>query len=197
MFGRGWEQARATVIASQQMDDKPVYSHGGGTLRRRREYVLDVHPPGGAAMFRTTVLSPLNVDSMRDLSVGEVVPVLCHAKDKKVKFDTSDPAMSHEAVKSARREQFEEIASAAPGSGPGGADDPGGRPVRRGPDLSKEALVRQREKLRAQQRGDDEVSVGESDNRLADLQKLAELHDRGVLDDAEFAAEKARILGSG
>ena len=196
MFGRGWEQARATVIASQQMDNKPVYSHGDGTLRRRQEYVLDVQPAGGGAVFRTTVLSPLNVDSMRDLSVGEVVRVLCHAKDKKVKFDTSDPSVSHQAAKSARRERFDEIASAAPGSGPGGADASRAKQVRRGPDLSREALVRQREKLRAQQSGNDEVSLGASANRLNDLQKLADLHDRGVLNDTEFEAEKAKILDS-
>jgi hypothetical protein len=123
MFGRGWERARATVIASQQMDDKPVYTHhGGGTLRRRQEYVLDVRPPGGGPVFRTTVLSPLNVDSMRDLSIGELVPVLCRATRRKVKFDTSDPSMNHDAAKSAQRARFEEIAHAEPGSSPGHQD---------------------------------------------------------------------------
>jgi hypothetical protein len=33
------------------------------------------------------------------------------------------------------------------------------------------------------------------DTRLAQLQQLAELKDKGVLTDQEFAAEKARILG--
>ncbi len=32
------------------------------------------------------------------------------------------------------------------------------------------------------------------DDRVDRLQKLADLHDRGALTDAEFAAEKARIL---
>jgi hypothetical protein len=44
-------------------------------------------------------------------------------------------------------------------------------------------------------------STGESrlptpDRRLERLQKLADLHDRGVLSDAEFATEKTQILGS-
>ena len=33
------------------------------------------------------------------------------------------------------------------------------------------------------------------DARLAQIEQLAELHGQGVLTDAEFAAEKARILG--
>jgi hypothetical protein len=118
MFGRGWKPARATVIASQQMDDKPVYTHhGGGTLRRRQDYVLDVHPPAGGPVFRTTVLSPLNVDSMRDLRTGETVPVLYRARGQKVKFDTADPSLSHDAAKSAQQARFDEIAHAPPGSG--------------------------------------------------------------------------------
>jgi Short C-terminal domain len=185
MFGRGWEQAKATVVAAQQMGDKPVYTkHGGGTMRRRYEYVLDVHPAGGGPAFRTTVLSPLNVDSLRDLAIGEVVPVLCHAKDEKAKFDTSDPSMSQAAVNDARRARFEAVADAAPGSGG------------RGPDLSREALLRQREKLRAAQRAQEEVPASGSDDRLDRLEKLADLHDRGVLSEAEFEAEKTKILGS-
>jgi hypothetical protein len=34
------------------------------------------------------------------------------------------------------------------------------------------------------------------DDRLAQLQQLAELKQQGILTDEEFAAEKARILGS-
>ena len=179
MFGHRWERTRATVIASQQMDDKPVYTHhGGGTLRRRQEYVLDVRPPGGGPVFRTTVLSPLDVDSLRDLSVGEVVPVLYKARSKKVKFDTSDPSMSHEAAKTAQRARFEEIAHAAPGSGPGADQASADGSERRRPDLSRDALLRQ------------------AAERLDRLQQLADLHARGVLNEAEFEAEKAKLLGS-
>jgi len=34
-----------------------------------------------------------------------------------------------------------------------------------------------------------------SDDRMAELQQLADLHDRGVLTDEEFAAAKAKALG--
>ena len=36
----------------------------------------------------------------------------------------------------------------------------------------------------------------EEDNRLARLERLGELKDKGVLTEEEFAAEKARVLGA-
>ncbi len=42
-----------------------------------------------------------------------------------------------------------------------------------------------------------EVLAGDEDARLRRLSQLAELHDKGVLTDEEFAAEKARVLGGG
>jgi hypothetical protein len=53
--------------------------------------------------------------------------------------------------------------------------------------------------------GDDEPAAGEGlgrppvdaeDSRLRRLERLGELHEKGVLSDEEFAAEKARVLGS-
>ena len=40
-------------------------------------------------------------------------------------------------------------------------------------------------------------AAGDEDTRLANLERLATLHEKGVLTDEELAAEKARILGSG
>jgi hypothetical protein len=34
------------------------------------------------------------------------------------------------------------------------------------------------------------------DDRYAELERLASLHDRGVLTDAEFTSEKARVLAT-
>lgn len=201
MFGGGWEQARATVIASRQLDHKAVYSKGRGTLRRRQEYVLDVQPPGGGPVFRTTVTSPLDVNSMRDLAVGEIIPVLCRAKDTKVKFDTSDPALSYEAVKAAREERFGELANAAPGGGAA----PGSAPGAASDAVSALAAVVQMKEVRAAAKADAatgavagggaKAAATAGDDRLGQLEKLADLHDRGVLNDAQFEAEKSRILG--
>jgi hypothetical protein len=40
----------------------------------------------------------------------------------------------------------------------------------------------------------EDPSAAAADRRIAQLQQLADLHSRGVLTDAEFAAEKARVL---
>jgi hypothetical protein len=42
-----------------------------------------------------------------------------------------------------------------------------------------------------------EAAVDDEEARLRRLERLGELHQKGVLDDAELAAEKARVLGSG
>lgn len=42
-----------------------------------------------------------------------------------------------------------------------------------------------------------EQPTDEQDNRLRRLERLAELHEKGVLSDEELAAEKARVLGNG
>jgi hypothetical protein len=44
--------------------------------------------------------------------------------------------------------------------------------------------------------GDGGQAVDEEDARLARLERLATLHEKGVLSDEELAAEKARVLGS-
>ena len=39
-------------------------------------------------------------------------------------------------------------------------------------------------------------AAGPSEDAIAKLQQLGQLHDSGVLTDEEFAAQKAKILGS-
>lgn len=48
----------------------------------------------------------------------------------------------------------------------------------------------------AQQAAAQAAQAGAADDRIAKLKELAELKASGVLTEAEFAAEKARILGS-
>jgi len=46
-------------------------------------------------------------------------------------------------------------------------------------------------------KGGGATPAGEEDVRLDRLERLATLHEKGVLDDEEFAAEKARVLNRG
>ena len=45
--------------------------------------------------------------------------------------------------------------------------------------------------------GTPEAPADDEDSRLRRLERLAELHEKGVLTDEEFAAEKSRVLGGG
>lgn len=53
------------------------------------------------------------------------------------------------------------------------------------------------ERLTAREASHGRASPGGSSDSLERLEKLAELHERGVLTDAEFAVEKAKILNEG
>jgi hypothetical protein len=53
----------------------------------------------------------------------------------------------------------------------------------------------QEERMALESASRDFVSTYAPDDRPAQLQTLADLHDRGKLTDAEFDAEKARVIG--
>lgn len=57
----------------------------------------------------------------------------------------------------------------------------------------------QEEAAAAQQQTNQQASgdagAGRANDNMAELEKLAELHGKGVLDDQEFAAAKAKLLG--
>jgi Short C-terminal domain len=56
-------------------------------------------------------------------------------------------------------------------------------------------VARLRAKLAEHERGSAPTPAGATADPIDRLQKLADLHDRGALTDAEFAAEKAKVLG--
>jgi hypothetical protein len=53
---------------------------------------------------------------------------------------------------------------------------------------------RWRESRAARRSGSARTAPPEGDDRLSELERLSALHDSGVLDDAEFKAQKARVL---
>jgi len=76
-----------------------------------------------------------------------------------------------------------------------------GRTKERMVDAVKDANIGERaSKLRLPEMrrpGDGDATGSDDDARLERLERLASLHERGVLNDEELAAEKARVLGSG
>jgi hypothetical protein len=65
-------------------------------------------------------------------------------------------------------------------------------PAARGPDSTFEAAARERSLIAPQSPGHGRRAA--SGDPLERLARLGDLHDRGVLTDAEFAAEKAKII---
>lgn len=224
MLGRGWEPARATIVAARATQ-KPVYTgRQNRGFARRIEYVLDVQPAGGRPMFRATLLSPLNVDTLREMSVGEVVPVQCNPKSQDVKFDKSDPSIRRDTVDDAQRDSFDAIRNAAPGTAASTTGPTAQGPLE--PETSRSAelgdrqtpLVGDRSELNARREARPPGRVGGSASDRSELKarlearvaggvggvsdpverlkELADLRDRGVITDEELQAQKRKLLGS-
>ena len=214
MFGRGWEPSTATIVMRHEK--------GGGLGTGRPtyyEYLVDVQPLGGGPVFRTTIQQPNHHYSFKPPHEGEVIRVLINPKKNEVKFDEDDPARSRAEADRLRKEQEEQAWAAAQqtpvGSQPAGA--PGSLEASRikiqRTALFVEAIATAKEsgdtayvaQLQAAFKAgatalperDDSLpppAPAGGGDRIERLQKLAELHASGVLTDAEFAAEKARIL---
>ena len=209
MFGHHWEPGQATVVARRKIQPNP-----GIDLTYQWEYVLDVRPADGTSTFRATVMSSYNSEYIRfvDADIGEVVPVFCDVKRQKVKFDTSEIKAENRAFAKANREHWDAVKEGAP---PDSATAP---PSSSTPDVvvrggsaewhvttDPAEIEQMRERIRkmaAQNPGSvakfsAAPEGGGTADSLDQLEKLADLHARGALTDAEFAAEKAKILGSG
>jgi hypothetical protein len=108
VFGEGWEEAQATVVASKALLN---WSHQGEIPH---EYVLDVRSKDGE-VFRATTHTPLMHGSWKRLSDGQTVNVLCKPKSHEVKL--SDEYKDHwRQAEHEQAEQFKAISAAAPGS---------------------------------------------------------------------------------
>jgi hypothetical protein len=232
MFGRGWEPGQATIVALKEIRSIGTDDYTGRKFKSC-EYVADVQPDGGGAVFRTVMHEPFDERVWRQPSVGDVVPVTCDPRRQKAKFDTATVTARDKARKEAtKREQaaqFDVMVNALPGSTASSPVTDVQSPLA---DISATvsrlsgatgeisetmaAIQRARasgnlaevERLKAefQNRAHQNAAAARqaaaglapqaaASDPLERLQKLADLHDRGVLTDAEFAAEKAKILG--
>jgi hypothetical protein len=175
MFGRGWEPGEATIVARKEI--KSIGRHGvdvSAAKLKSYEFVADVRPASGGAVFRTVLHEPFDERVWRRPSVGDLVAVKCDAGRQKAKFDTG-PATS--AVKAQEAQS-----AGTPGS------------VSRMKEILAQAKVEMAAGQVAAHGARDEPTAG--DDRLERLERLAGLRDHGVLSDEEFVTEKARILGS-
>jgi hypothetical protein len=163
MIGGKWERAEAKVAAYKFERNRPHH-----------RFVVDVQPPGGAPAFRASFAAFYVTGAVP--AVGDVVPVLCETKRRKVEIDPEGPVWQPVGDASARaqaeadRLNFDVVRKAAPDSA---------------------APVESRSSERQVPPGDDQSPRSDIAN---DLAKLADLRDRGALTDAEFDAQKRKLL---
>ena len=142
---------------------------------------------------------------------GPAGSVLCDVKREKAKWDYDDPRIykpgqSPQDRKEKKKEPSEfNVAAAQPPGTPvttvhldAEAPMSDEQLVRDAQAMSDEELVRNPRAMAALLRQKRATSAldATADDQLARLQKLGELHASGVLTDAEFAEQKAKLLGS-
>ncbi len=176
MFGRNWQSADATIVATKVA----VQTQAG--YEDRLEYVADVNP-AGAPPFRVTLQEPRFIKgngAFVQPPVGAVVGVLFDPKSKKAKFDTTDQRILGPIGADAGQAAFEAAQDAAPGT-PAGGLVAGEVPVMSGADVASLA---------------DALRSGEAGDPSARLAKLDELKAKGLVSDAEYQAQRQKIIGS-
>lgn len=208
MFGRGLEQGQAVIVARETHEG--TYRRGinlyapTGQYNHVYDYVADVEPDSGAPAFRATFTEMFESDEEYRPVVGDRSRVRFHPKDQSVEFDRSALRDLATAAKASGHDRFGAIATAGPGSpapaaspdppppGSGGAEEILRASIliarRKGDEAEAERLTAKLESLGGEPRAAPQDPL----DRLA---KLADLHERGALTDAEFAAEKAKVLG--
>ena len=218
-FGHQWEPGQATIIALKEVPS--IGTNALGQKYRCYEYVADVQPDSGGPVFRTTMDEPFNESSdihgfaWHQPGVGEVMPVKCNPGRKEAKFDAkasrAKARAQHDQLVDAETAQFDAMAGSAPGTTAGpstGGALPLGQGVSvvnlSGGDISG-ALPAIQQALASGNLGDlAQIKAGlrqqadpggASSDPIERLEKLADLHARGVLSDEEFAAAKAKLLG--
>ena len=114
MFDEHWSPAGGVVVDRRIKDSK---WSGGTSTSVLFEYIVDVRPAEGAP-FRALVQAPKIATDFSQPEVGQQVKVEVHGDGKKVRFDKSDPGLSIKAAKRARKQRFDEVLDADPGTQP-------------------------------------------------------------------------------
>ena len=185
MVGRHWESAEGKIVATQVA----VVTAAGYV--NRLEYAVDIQPATGP-VIRVTLREPKFIKGgFSQPTVGDVVGVLFDSKSSEAKFDTSDPRLKISVREDAKRAAFEAAASASPGTSPPAAFDQ--VQVLSGSDaapivnalLASESLS-----------GVDGLQILRqgAGGPAERLEKLDGLKAKGLVSDAEYAAQRQKII---
>jgi hypothetical protein len=121
VFGRGWDEAEATVVAVKELKSWSGDPSSQITQSKPHEYVVDVRPTG-AAPFRTTFRDPYLRGTMDHPREGQVIKVLCQPKSQKAKLIEHEWKHSSDAgdeAKHVEADRFDSAKKGAPGSAGG------------------------------------------------------------------------------
>jgi hypothetical protein len=167
-----WEQAPAKVIARESNDRQSQ------TNNPKYNYVVELRSPEGET-FRAEMHDPVGGRpwTCRAPAVGQQITVKIKWKDREVKLDTDDPVLQHDprAYEKAKAAGF---AAALTGETPTQPKASGLKiTVSPGANVTIDG-----------RRASGPSSVAE------DLQRLATMHERGLLNDAQFEVAKAKAL---
>jgi hypothetical protein len=182
MFGRNWESADATIVATKVA----VETQAG--YQDRLEYVADVNPANGPA-FRATLQEPRLIKgkgAFEQPPVGAVVGVLFDPKTKKAKFDTTDPRILGPIGDD--DDAFEAAASARPGTP---TTEPAVGQTQVLSDSDAAPIVNA---LRSSEAAGGLQGLQQASDPSERLTKLYELKAKGLVSDAEYQAQRQKII---
>lgn len=172
MFGKG-QHGDAVIVARATHEGQ--YRRGinsyapTGLYHHVYDYIADVTPEDGGETFRARFVEMFESDTDRRPLPTEHARVKI-GKNNEVEFDRKALWEEQKAIKNGSHNSFDAIANATPGTAPFAA--PVVTPRVTTP-VTKPAAA---------------------DDTIDQLARLAELKDRGILTDAEFAAQKAKLL---
>jgi hypothetical protein len=170
VFGH-WDTAPAKVVERQNI------THNSQSSYSIYKYVVELQSPEGET-FRAEMRDPRGGRpfKVRAPVIGEQITVKVHWDDREVKFNSDDPELAYDPMAGAKAQKAKFAASLsgdspAPSAGPRATVSPdanltnGGKPI-------------------------------EAPANVADeLQRLATMHEQGLLNDVQFEAAKTKALG--
>jgi hypothetical protein len=170
VFGH-WDTAPAKVV------DRENITHNAQSTYSVYKYVVELRSPAGET-FRAEMRDPRGGRpfKVRAPGVGEQITVKVRWDAREVKFNSDDPKLAYDPMAGAKAQKAKFAASLAgdpPASsaGPGVVISPGANVVLGG------------------------HRVKAPPNVTDELQRLATMHEQGLLSDAQFEAAKSQALG--
>ena len=144
------------------------WSGNASTTANSVHYLMEVRPLSGAETFRCECEPPSLMLSFKSPPMNAEVKMECIPAKKKARFDRSEPAISRRTAERAQYDNYQTLLHEDPHA----ATAPAANAAGGGPSQPARGIADQ-------------------------LAQLADLHQQGILTDAQFEAAKARVIARG